>query len=327
MRRFLAIIPLAALAVITWARAERPPPPPPGLVVAVRPIAPRGNPAAHLGAFRLQGVWQLASRSAGFGSYSTLLAMPDGTLLAFSDSGNFLHFSPPGSRGEVLAGGDLLSGYPTAKAGRDVESATRDSATGRVWLGLEGTNAVFRLAPDLRPLNRVRPPAIARWGVNSGPEAMVRLADGRFVLLREAFAGWFESRRHDAVVFDGDPTAGARSWHFVFEGPRGFSPTDMTQLPDGRLLILMRRLIWPMPQRFAGRLVIADPRGIRPGRTLKARTVARIASSLPVDNFEGIAAVPTPDGRLTVWIISDDNFSSFQRSLLWKLSVDPRALY
>lgn len=331
MRRALALALLVLLVGLTWGRSGGKPRDPVLRIVPV-PLAlgDPGKAAHHLGRFRLEGAWQLASRSAGFGGYSTLLAMPDGMLLAFGDGGTFLRFAPPGHRLRTSTGGDLLQGYPMAKTGRDVESATRDSRTGQVWLGLEGANAVIGLGADLRPIHRRQPAAISGWGENSGAEAMARLADGRFVLLREAFIGWTESRRHDAVVFAGDPalgeTSGPQPYHFVFEGAAGFSPTDMTQLPDGRLLILMRRLVWPMPQRFAGRLAIADPAEISPGGVWKASTVARIASSLPVDNFEGIAVVPGPGGRLTVWIISDDNFSSFQRTVLWKLSVDPRRL-
>ncbi|MDB5421700.1 MAG: hypothetical protein JWR59_1647, partial [Brevundimonas sp.] len=43
---------------------------------------------------------------------------------------------------------------------------------------------------------------------------------------------------------------------------------------------------------------------------------------LTVDNFEGLAAVPKPDGGVRFYLISDDNFSSAQRTLLlafdWK---------
>lgn len=327
MRRSIAFAVLILLASLTWGRSpgiERDP----GLAVRYVPLAvqPWADPAYHLGQFRLDGAWQMASQSAGFGSYSALLAMPDGSLLALSDSGTYLRFMPPGREPVEFVKGSIRVGRPGDKADRDIESAARDPETGDVWLGLEGMNSLARLGPDLRVQHKVRPGAISRWGRNSGTEAMARLADGRFVLLREGFKGRFEDRRHDAVIFEGDPTSGAKSQHFVFDGPAGFSPTDMTQLPDGRLLILMRRLVWPMPQRFAGRLAIADPADIRPGQVWKTREVARIASSLPVDNFEGIAVVPASDGRLTVWIISDDNFSRLQRTILWKLSVDPRQL-
>lgn len=327
MRRSIALLLLILLVGLTWGRSKRPPLEH-GMRVEFVPLAVRAgaDPGYHLHRFRLEGVWHMKSRSWFFGSYSALLAMPDGSLLAISDGGDYLRFAPPDGSPAILDSGHVLPGYPVDKSDRDSESATRDPATGRIWLGLEGSNSIISLTPGLDIVRRVRPPAMARWDDNSGAEAMTRLADGRFVVLCEGFEDWFARRHHDAVVFEGDPTKGAKSWHFVFEGLAGFSPTDMTQLPDGRLLVLMRRLVWPMPQRFAGRIAIGDPADIRPGKVWKVREVARIASSLPVDNFEGLAVTPAQDGRLTVWIISDDNFSNLQRTILWKLSVDPRQL-
>jgi hypothetical protein len=164
------------------------------------------------------------------------------------------------------------------------------------------------------------------WGDNSGPEAMTRLADGRFLVLREGFDGLLKRSRHRALLFAGDPVEGMLPEHFDFAGPRGFNPTDMAQLPDGRVLILMRRVVWPFPPHFAGRIVLADPAEIGAGRVWRGTVVAQLASVLPVDNFEGMAIEPRGDGRLTVWLISDDNQAALQRSLLWKLALDPADL-
>ena len=66
------------------------------------------------------------------------------------------------------------------------------------------------------------------WGWNTGPEAMVRLADGRFIVVREGFFG----ERHAGLLFAGDPLAVKQApRHFVLAGPPGFRPTDMAQLP------------------------------------------------------------------------------------------------
>src|SRR5262249_24481649 len=100
---------------------------------------------------------------------------------------------------------------------------------------------------------------------------------------------------------------------FTLVGPSGFRPTDMAQLPDGRLLILMRKLLWPAPARFAGRIVVADPHELDHGNLLHGAVVAKLSSSLPVDNFEGLAIEPRADGKVTVWLISDDNGALSQR--------------
>lgn len=330
MRRVIALSAVLALLPLTWVRTPIP---------ALRDtfelgFAPVALPspdrmAAHLGPFHLERIWELRSRTRRFGSYSALLIRPGGEFLALSDSGNYLRFRAPGEP-QVNSGiGELPLSDDDSKSSRDVESATQD-ASGTIWLGLEGRNAIFRMTPgldvaDLHVERRVSPPSMRDWGVNTGPEAMTRLADGRFVLLREGFAGWSD-RLHPAVVFAGDPTENARVQQFTFDGPAGFSPTDMVQLPDGRLLVLMRRLIWPMPQRFSGRIAIGDPKAIRAGQPWRVTEVAQLSSDLPVDNFEGLAVVPRADGQLTVWVISDDNYSPLQRTLLWKMRVDPADL-
>ncbi|MGH6746066.1 esterase-like activity of phytase family protein [Novosphingobium sp.] len=325
MRRTIALLVLLSLLPLTWGHApqhkkfktfelsfEQLP----------VPAARRADP--RLGSFKLEEVWQAHSRTHSFGSYSALLLRPGGIMLALSDSGGFLEFRAPGQSQAESRMGDLPLSKDADKAARDVESATQDE-TGMIWLGLEGRNAVYRMNPEYEIERRASPPVMADWGVNSGPEALTRLHDGRFVLLREGYVGWSD-HLHQAALFGGDPTLNPNGQGFTLDSPAGFSPTDMAQMPDGRLLILMRRLIWPMPQRFAGRIAIGDPADIRPGGTWKVTEVARLSSDLPIDNFEGIAIAPQESGKLTVWLISDDNFSPLQRTLVWKMSVDPAKL-
>ncbi|MDE8651712.1 esterase-like activity of phytase family protein [Novosphingobium album (ex Liu et al. 2023)] len=280
----------------------------------------------HLGAFRLAGVWRLSNSRRQFGGYSAMLALPDGRLMMIADGGFGLIIAPPdgpGARPEWFRPKDARR---NTRGFHDFESATADFAHQRIWLAEEGINTIFRMGADRRLSARIAPPTMRDWGINSGAEAMVRLHDGRFVLLREAAKGWFERRRHAALLFPGDPIAHPRARRFTFEGPAQFAPTDMAQMPDGRVLILMRRLVWPMPARFAGRIVIADPRTIREGGIWPSRVVARLSSSLPIDNFEAMAIRSQADGTLAVWLVSDDNHGVFQRTLLWKLVVDPARL-
>lgn len=330
MRRNIALVVLVVgVLCTTWARNDR---------VLIVPddtlrfqplhLPPEPEIAAHMGPFHLEAAWQVTLGSWLFGGYSALLALPDGRFLAISDTGNYLTFMPPGgNHRSVPRYGPILKQDRPDKRGVDIESATRDPATGNIWLGLEYRNAVVRLDHRWMESARVRPPAIRDWGLNTGTEAMTRLSDGRFVLLSEGPLDWWKPSRHDAVIFPGDPVAHRdAAQHFTFDGPANFDPVDMVQLPDGRLLVLMRALTWPFPMRFAGRIAIGDPAGIKPGQTWHVTEVARIASSLPIDNFEGMAVTARGDGQLNVWLISDDNQAKLQRTLLWKLVVDPADL-
>jgi hypothetical protein len=327
-RNIALLILLLGITSTTWLRSERVTIVP-GHTLHFRALAlpPKAKLAAHLGRFDLVGAWHMTLGSARFGGYSALVALPDQRLLAVADNGNFLTFMPPGGRAYNPRIGTLLSDPRNEKRAVDTESATRDPETGTIWLGLEYTNAIVRIGPHWLETGRVKPEAMAGWPLNSGAEAMIRLIDGRFVALSEGAREWIWPHRHEGVLFAGDPIVQAgKARRFTFEGPLGFDPVDMAQLPDGRVLVLMRTLIWPLPERFAGRIAIGDPTQIRAGGTWKVTEVARIASGLPIDNFEGMAVVPRRDGKLIVWLISDDNQTRLQRTLLWKLVVDPADL-
>jgi hypothetical protein len=327
LRRGLALLMVGALLPVTWLREPlRPASRGESLHFVPVPLPPAEDLARHLGPFALEGVWQMTSPCQGFGGYSALVPLGDGRLLAIGDNGGLLWFAPPGRKPAAPKFAVFTTGPDGWKRDRDAESATRDPATGTLWVGWEWSHTISRHAGSLWEPVKVRPRAMRDWGVNSGAEAMVRLADGRFVVLGEGFSGWLDDRTHPALLFSGDPVTAGEPQPFTFAGPARFSPTDMAQLPDGRVLIVMRRAVWPMPFRFAARLAIADPAEIRAGGTWQAREVALLTSSLPVDNFEGIAIEPQADGRVTVWLISDDNNAVTQRTLLWKLSVDPARL-
>ena len=49
-----------------------------------------------------------------------------------------------------------------------------------------------------------------------------------------------------------------------------------------------------------------------------------LAPPLTVDNFEGLTSVPTPDGGTRFYIVSDDNGSNTQRTLLFAFDWRPR---
>lgn len=327
MAKAIALALMLLLLLVTWTHAQRPPRSkgPKTLTMTPLPLPDTVKQRVHLGAFRLAGIWQLTSPVATFGGYSALVPLGSERVMAISDQGSRMMFNLPGS-GETnvrFGGGGKLFGKHHS---RDIESATLDPSGKVLLMAIEGPNTIVATDRRWRGGYEVAPPLMAGWGNNTGAEAMTWLKDGRVVALREITVGLLDSNEHEAVVFDGNPVKGAKGHAFRFFGPANFSATDMAQMPDGRVLILMRRLVWPMPQRFAGRLAIADPRELSSGGAWHAETVANLSSSLPVDNFEGLAILPQRDGSLAVWIISDDNKGALQRTLLWKLTVDPADL-
>ncbi|MFZ1743171.1 MAG: esterase-like activity of phytase family protein [Pontixanthobacter sp.] len=276
-----------------------------------------------LGELDLRGAWQLLSPNSGFGSYSAMISPEQGVLLAASDSGGILRFPPPGLSGEVSIGRFAGRSIRRKKL-IDIESLTRDPASGRIWAGYEGTNSIERLEADFTDGRTIRPAAMAQWSNNSGPEAMVRLADGRFIVLSEGPRRWLGDA-YPALLFPDDPVEGAVPMPFLLHSQGGFAPVDIAQIPDGRVLILLRSFSLGFPPAFAVKLIVADPAEITLGGQWSGRPLATIGSADLQDNYEGMAIVPLAGGQIDIWLISDDNNATFQRSLLLNLQWNPAA--
>lgn len=264
------------------------------------------------GGFTREGVWELHSQNINFGGYSALLMLDSGLLRAFSDRGSRLTFSAPGQRAVretrfafVWNRGTLRHTQP------DIEAATRDPATGDYWLAFEQNHAIIRysLASDFEAARQ--PPEWQNWDANGGVEAMARLPDGRLLVLPE--------RDATGLLYGGDPTADIAPLQFQYSVPDGYSPTDLTVLPDGRVLVLLRQVTWAVPP-FSCAIAIADPRRLEEGGTLDLELLARLETILPRDNYEALAfAGVQSDGTVQLWLMTDDNLASFQRTLLAKL--------
>ena len=198
--RLVAIVLLAALiAPGTWLRSA-PADTDFSQSMTVIPLAIEGF---DLGDVVLTGAWHLDSPNSQFGSYSALLALPDCQFLSASDTGKLLRFPMPGCEGDVVI--ERFAGRTALKKKLiDIESLTRDPETGRIWVGYEGTNTIERLESDLTGAESVRPDELRAWPSNSGPEAMARLSDGRFVVISEGNEGYWASD-FPALLFDGDP--------------------------------------------------------------------------------------------------------------------------
>ena len=59
-----------------------------------------------------------------------------------------------------------------------------------------------------------------------------------------------------------------------------------------------------------------DERSRKGYRVTSSRVLAEMNVFLTIDNFEGIAVRRLPDGRVRLFVVSDDNFSASQRTLL-----------
>lgn len=275
------------------------------------------------GALTFLGGAVLTSKDFAFGGFSSLIVRGDDFTL-LSDFGTIARFRMSADWRIITAGfGDLpdATGSGWYKRNRDSESMTRDPSTGHVWVGFEHTNAIWRYSHGLgSPAKGVRPRAMDGWSDNGGAESLVRLHDGRFLVIAET-----DRRRHgggarNALIFSGDPVEQPdRGFRFGYLPPDGFDPSDATELPDGRVLVLNRRL--DLPFRWSAVLTLIDPRILKPGMIVRGKEVARLAPPLTTDNYEGIA-VTREGGATILWMVSDDNLLFLQRTLLMKFRLN-----
>ncbi len=284
------------------------------------------DPDRHdLGAFSYLGGWQIIGDVGWFGGLSSLRA--DGNhLTAISDAGAVTEFDV-GRFGHVSDAHIMpipaACGTGGDKADRDSESLAYDVVDGDWWIGLEGRNAICRVDHDFRRTQRyARPAAMANWPFNYGPETLLRMDDGRFVVIAEGTPG--DGATRPLLVFTNDPTdPKAVPQRLSYRPPVGFNPTDAAQLPDGRIIVINRRFTpWSM---FTVRLTLIDPRRFSPRAVIEGREIARFESPVVTENYEGIAITQDND-RLVMWLVSDSNFAAFQRTLLLKFAIDPAKL-
>lgn len=335
--RTLAIVVAVVAAVLLlappWTGEERVTVFPPGIVVTAHPVTldPRDPARIRVGALTFLGGVRLTSEADGFGGFSAL-AVAGERFTLLSDSGNVLRFRLGRDwRIREIVSGTLPAGPGRGwdKSDRDSESLAVDASGHRAWIGFEHANEIWRYTDDLtRTTGHAAPAAMRRWPTNGGAEALARLPDARFVAISEEAhvppRYWAGSdaqrlRTREALIFPRDPVTGAAPTRFAYVVDRHYDVADATALPGGDLLVLERR--FRLPYRFSTILTRVATRDVRAGAVVRQVRLATLDAPLIHDNFEGIAT--TREGGATIlWLVSDDNQSVLQRTLLLKFRLE-----
>ena len=279
---------------------------------------------AQLGPLEYRGGVALTSSEKRFGGFSGLAFDPaTRQILALSDHGWWLRAQlitndgkPAQLTNAIMAPIIGPEGKPLGRSRRfDTESlAVHD---GVAWVAIERVHEILRFdigrdGLKARGQSIALPRDAKTLPSNQSLEAICYAAHGpaRGTLITIAERG----RKGDDLPTRGWIIQGAQKGSFDLARDDEFDVTDCAFTPKGDLIVLERRFSW-----FSGlamRLKRIDPRSIKPNAVLKGEILMQAGSGTVADNMEGLAITKNEKGETILTLISDDNFSTMQRTVL-----------
>lgn len=322
------------------------------------PLAVLAPGKKTVGALAFVAGFHLTSPDKRFGGLSDMHFLPDGGLLTVSDVGNFvwLDLGPDGITPVAARIAPLRDDHGealTQKVNADAEGLAVNGGMALVSFernhrvlayDLGDCGAAARGAPIVHGGHGLpMPDAFAAAGLevpaNHGLEALAvtpdwfmftgveQEADGsgplsaRPIEAPPRFDLRIEKGAPDLVAIDLLPAGGKAGGKAgdvrAFTLHRGFSSLL------GNAIAISETRLARRPDPSANRASEADRRARWRYRVTDSRRLAEMNIVLTIDNFEGMAAKQLPDGTVRLFVISDDNFSSSQRTLLMIYDLPP----
>ncbi|WP_298917017.1 esterase-like activity of phytase family protein [uncultured Algimonas sp.] len=290
-------------------------------VEAVRLGAPDAVAAQLPGRVRFAGGWVFDAPGPEFGGLSGLAAGPEGDLLAVGDTGRFVRIGmEDGAPDGRLSTAPMRFETPLVKPGKlTADAEGLDYRGGLAFVSFERNFRVLafdlgRCGANATGVTVANPPGRYGWTrvrANAGPEALWLDATGT---MRIAYEQPRDGRAVTGTVLS-DGTVGLSDPATDPALDPGYRPVgaDSTTLSDGRTVTAR---LFRAYDRDRGNRVRLDIEGLR-GDPLVS---LRLAPPLATDNFEGVALVEAEDA-LRVFLLSDDNFSDRQRTLLYRFDI------
>jgi hypothetical protein len=283
----------------------------------------------RFGALEFRGGLQLTSSYRHFGGLSGLYVYPDGArFLSVSDRGRWLRGRivyqsgrPAGIAEAEMAPMLGSDGEPLAVRGwYDTESLTMDGGT--AYVGIERVNRIVRfdygkdgLFARGEPIPV--PPGVQTLPSNQGLEALAAVPAGMPLagtLIAISERGLDRAGNILAFLIGG-PSPGT----FTVRRTDDFDVTDAAVTPERELLVLERRFGF---LSGAGMRIRAIPLGdIKPGVVATGRVLIEADLGYEIDNMEGIGVHKNAAGETIITVISDDNFSPIQRTILLQFAL------
>lgn len=284
------------------------------------PARTRFGPLVWRGGLKISG-------AAPFGGISGLALSADGgRLTAITDKGDWVTALLSYRDGRLAGLSDVvmtpLRGAPgerlNGKRDKDAEGLAL-LGDGSLLVSFERRHRIARYAPDGKGgfgrAGYLRlPEAIARLPENQGIEA-VGVLPGSGLVVAIAERALDAEGNHTGWLIAADGSARA----FAIARSDGFDITDLAFIPGGDLILLERRYTPLLGGAFRLRRIAGGD--LRSGAVLAGRILIEADGAYTVDNMEGLAVHRGKDGETVLSLISDDNFSPVQTTLLLQFAL------
>jgi hypothetical protein len=300
--------------------------------VRARPIVSfdnRDSSRTRFGALEFRGGLVLTSDHHAFGGISAIQMQPDGShFIAVTDRGSWLRARilyrdgrPAGVADAELAPALGPDGAPLAsRRWFDLESLAGHD--GQFYVGIERVNKIVhfdltkgRLTARGEPIPV--PDDFKTFASNksleclAAPPAGMPLA-GSLIAVTERSLD--KDGNHRGFVFEGQ-----RVLRFSVKRSGGFDVSDCAVLPPGDLLLLERS--YSLLAGVAMRIRRISVRAIKEGVLADGNTLITADMGFQIDNMEGLGVHRAADGTRVLTLVSDDNFSPLQRTLLLQFAI------
>jgi hypothetical protein len=284
----------------------------------------------RFGQLEYRGGVELTSPYKEFGGISAIRVRPDGaSFLAVTDRSRWLRgrIVYQDSRPVDIADAEMApilgpDGKPLgARRWYDTESLAEDGGT--AYIGIERVHQIVRLDFSKNGLQaRAQPipvpPELKTLPSNGSIETLVFVPRGREPLAGTLIA--ISERGFDDVGNIRGFLIGGRSpGAFTVKRSDEFEISDGALLPGGDLVILERR--YSLLRGVAMRMRRIPLASVRPGAVVDGPILVYADLGYEIDNMEGLSVHQTARGETIFTIVSDDNFSPVQRTLLLQYAL------
>lgn len=290
---------------------------------------PRDPSQTRFGALEFRGGLVLTSSFRGFGGLSGFrLDRAGETFLALSDKGRWFSGRLVYDRGRLAGLADVTSAPMLGHDGRkitqrgwfDTESLARDGST--VYVGVERVNKILRFdfakgGLLARGQAVTAPAGVDTLPFNRGLESLVIVPKG--LPLAGTLIAISEAGLDAAGNIQGFLIGGPSPGTFAVARLGNFDISDATLLPSGELLLLERK--FSLLEGLGIRIRRVPLSAVVPGAVVDGPIIFDVDLGYEIDNMEGIDSHVGPGGETILTMVSDDNFSMIQRTLLLQFAL------